>query len=123
LKPVKIEDPKSTAFLVLDLVKQDLQYERRPRCVTSISSTQKFLTQARSKGLPIIHSYTTSSNPTDIFAGSRARPGEPLVRARLTNLLEPIWKSILKDKGIKTVIVVGTAAHGRGNLHGQPSRL
>ena len=112
LKPVKIEDPKSTAFLVLDLVKQSCNNERRPRCVTSISSTQKFLTQARSKGLPIIHSYTTSSNPTDFLPEVAPAAGEPLVRAPADKFVGTDLEKILKDKGINTVIVVGTAAHG-----------
>src|SRR5512147_1457772 len=67
LKPVKIDDPKSTAFLVLDLVKQGCSNERRPRCITSIPQIQDFLSQARSKGLFVVHSYTTSSSPSDFL--------------------------------------------------------
>ena len=35
LKPVTL-DPKTTALLVMDLVKQTCNSERRPRCVASI---------------------------------------------------------------------------------------
>jgi len=112
LKAVKIEDPKSTAFLVLDLIKQGCNNERRPRCVASIPKVQSFLSQARGKGLTIIHSYTTSSTPADFLPEVAPASGEPLVRAPADKFVGTDLEKILKDKGIKTVIVVGTAAHG-----------
>jgi nicotinamidase-related amidase len=112
LKAVKIDDPKSTAFLVLDLVKQGCSNERRPRCITSVPQIQAFLTQARSKGLTVIHSYTTSSSPADFLPDVAPSAGEPLVRASADKFVGTDLEKILRDKGIKTVIVVGTAAHG-----------
>ena len=112
LKAVKIDDPKSTAFLVLDLVKQTCNNERRPRCLTSVSPIQSFLTQARTKGVAVIHSYTTSSTPGDFLPEVAPASGEPLVRASADKFVGTDLEKILKDKGIKTVIVVGTAAHG-----------
>jgi nicotinamidase-related amidase len=112
LKSVKIDDPKSTAYLVLDLVKQTCNSERRPRCVTSVPRIQAFLAQARSKGLAVVHSYTTSSTPADIFPEVAPLAGEPLVRAPADKFVGTDLEKILRDKGIKTVIVAGTAAHG-----------
>jgi len=112
LKQVKIDDPKSTAFLVLDLVKQGCNNERRPRCITSLPQIQAFLTQARSKGLTVIHSYTTSSSPADFLPDVAPSAGEPLVRAPADKFVRTDLEKILRDKGIKTAIVVGTAAHG-----------
>ena len=112
LKPVKIDDPKSTALLVLDLVKQGCSNERRPRCITSIPQVQAFLKQARSKGLLVIHSYTTSSSPADFLPDVAPATGEPLVRAPADKFVGTDLEKILRDKGIKTVIAVGTAAHG-----------
>ncbi|MEO6164929.1 MAG: cysteine hydrolase [Candidatus Binatia bacterium] len=112
LKAVKIDDPKSTAYLVLDMVKQTCNNERRPRCVASVPKVQAFLTQARSKGLSVIYSYTSSSTPADIFPELAPLPGEPLVRASADKFVGTDLEKILKDKGIKTVIVIGTAAHG-----------
>ncbi|HET7007568.1 MAG TPA: isochorismatase family protein [Candidatus Binatia bacterium] len=124
MKPVKIDDLKSTAFLVLDLVKQTCNNERRPRCVSSIPKIQTFLTQARSKGMFVVHSYTSSSSPSDFLPDVAPATGEPLVRAPAdkpcsdTAPRSPVkfvgtdLEKILRDKGIKTVIVVGTAAHG-----------
>ena len=112
LKPVKIDDPKSTAYLVLDMVKQTCNNERRPRCVTTMPKIQAFLAQARSKGLPVVYSYTTSSTPADIFSEVAPLAGEPLVRAPADKFVGTDLEKILRDKGIKTVIAVGTAAHG-----------
>lgn len=112
LKTVKIDDPKSTAFLVLDLVKQTCNNERRPRCLVSVPKVQAFLTQARSKGLAVIHSYTSSSTPADFLPEVAPLPGEPLVRSSADKFVGTDLEKILKDKGIKTVIVIGTAAHG-----------
>jgi len=112
LKAVKIDDPKSTAFLVLDLVKQTCNNDRRPRCVASVPKVQSFLSQARSKGLTVIHSYTSSSTPADFLSDVAPNAGEPLVRASADKFVGTDLEKILKDKGIKTVIVVGTAAHG-----------
>ena len=112
LKTVKIDDAKSTAYLVLDIIKQGCNNERRPRCIASVAPIQAFLTQARSKGLPVIHSYTTSSAPGDFLPEVTPATGEPLVRAPADKFVGTDLEKILRDKGIKTVIVVGTAAHG-----------
>lgn len=112
LKAVKIDAPKSTAYLVLDMVKQTCNNERRPRCVVSVPKVQAFLTQARSKGVSVIYSYTSSSTPADIFPELAPLAGEPLVRASADKFVGTDLEKILRDKGIKTVIVIGTAAHG-----------
>jgi nicotinamidase-related amidase len=112
LKSVKIDEPKSTAYLVLDMVKQTCNSERRPRCVATLPKVQAFLSQARSKGISVIYSYTTSSTPADIFPEVAPLAGEPLVRAPADKFVGTDLEKILREKGIKTVIVIGTAAHG-----------
>jgi nicotinamidase-related amidase len=112
LKPVKIDDPKSTAYLILDIIKQGCNEKRRPRCVASVPKIQAFLSQARGKGVSIIYSYTSSSKPADILPEVAPLPGEPLVQASADKFVGTDLEKILRDKGIKTVIVVGTAAHG-----------
>jgi nicotinamidase-related amidase len=112
LKPVKIDDPKSTAYLILDIVKQNCNNERRPRCIASVPKIHAFLSQARSKGLSVIYSYTSNSTPADILPEVAPLAGEPLVRAPADKFVGTDLEKILRDKGIKTVIVVGTAAHG-----------
>jgi nicotinamidase-related amidase len=111
LKPVTL-DPKTTALLVLDFIKQSCNNERRPRCVASVPKVEGLLKQARANKATVIFSYTTSSTPADIAKELAPLEGEPLVRAPSDKFLGTDLEKILKDRGIKTVIVTGTAAHG-----------
>jgi nicotinamidase-related amidase len=112
LKPVKIDDPKTTAYLVLDIQKQNCNNERRPRCIISVPKIQGFLKQARAKGLAIIYSTGGTGTPADILPDVAPIDGEPVVRAPADKFIKSDLEKILQDKGIKTVIVVGSAAHG-----------
>jgi nicotinamidase-related amidase len=111
LKPVTL-DPKTTALLVLDFVKQSCNNERRPRCVASVPKVEGLLKQARDNKASVIFSYTSNSTPADIAKELAPLEGEPLVRAAADKFLGTDLEKILKDKGIKTVVVTGTAAHG-----------
>jgi nicotinamidase-related amidase len=111
LKPVTL-DASSTALLVLDFVKQTCNNERRPRCLASVPKMEKLLKQARSNKVTVIYSVTTSSTPADILKELAPLEGEPIVKAMADKFLGTDLEKILKDKGIKTVIVTGTAAHG-----------
>ncbi|HEY3306161.1 MAG TPA: cysteine hydrolase [Candidatus Binatia bacterium] len=111
LKPVTL-DAKTTALLVLDFVKQGCNNERRPRCVASAPKVQGLLKQARSNKATVIYSVTTSSTPADILKEVAPLGSEPMVKAMADKFLGTDLEKILKDKGIKTVIVTGTAAHG-----------
>ncbi|HEY7221075.1 MAG TPA: cysteine hydrolase [Candidatus Binatia bacterium] len=111
LKPVTL-DPKTTALLVLDFVKQTCNAERRPRCLTSIPKVQALLKLARDKGLTVVHSITTSATPADIAKELTPAAGEPIVKAPADKFFKTDLEKILTGKGIKTVVVVGTAAQG-----------
>ena len=111
LKPVKI-DPKVTALLLLDFNKQTCNAERRPRCIASIPKVQKLLTQAREKGVSVIYSLSTGATTGDIAKELAPLAGEPAVLSGPDKFTGTDLEKILKEKGIKTVIVTGTAAHG-----------
>src|ERR1043166_8521192 len=105
-------DPKTTALLSLDFVKQTCNTERRPRCLSSIPHVKALLEQSRSKGYLVVHSVTTASTPADVLPDVTPRDGEPVVKAAADKFFRTDLEKILSDKGIKTVIVVGTAAQG-----------
>src|SRR5882762_76704 len=111
LKPVTL-DPKTTALLVLDFVKQTCNTERRPRCLTSVPHVQALLKLARDKGVLVVHSITTAATPADILKDVAPLEGEPIVKSAADKFFKTDLETILNDKGIKTVVVVGTAAHG-----------
>ncbi len=111
LKKVKV-DPKTTAFLVLDLIKQTCNAERRPRCLESLPKVQKFLAAARAHGMPVIYSLVPNAKTSDIAAEVAPLGTEPMVATIANKFIRTDLDKILKDKGITTIIPVGTTAQG-----------
>jgi nicotinamidase-related amidase len=117
LKPVTV-DPKTTALLVMDLTKQLCNNEIRPRCIASIPKIAGLLAAARAKGVMVIYTLVSSPSITiaDTLPGVAPKGDEPVVAAFLDKFMlgdqDTGLQKILKDKGITTVIAVGTAAHG-----------
>jgi hypothetical protein len=109
LKPVTVGNVGETALLVLDIQKQNCP--PRPRCMASVPKIQKLLGEARAKGMPVVHA-TFSGKVEDILPEAAPVSGEPVVTSGPDKFVGTDLEKILKDKGIKTVIVVGTAAHG-----------
>jgi nicotinamidase-related amidase len=115
LKPVTI-DPKTTALLVMDLVKQGCNDKRRPRCVASIPTIEKLIAAARAKGVTVIYSTLPSIAIGDTLPAIAPKPNDPVVTARVDKFLlgdkDTGLEKMLKDKGIITVIPVGVASYG-----------
>jgi nicotinamidase-related amidase len=105
-------DPKTTALLLLDFNKQTCNAERRPRCIASIPKMKKLLDYARSKGALIVYSLSAGAAPGDIATDLAPMEGDPVVTSGPDKFMATDLEKILKEKGIKTVIVTGTAAHG-----------
>jgi nicotinamidase-related amidase len=111
LKAVTI-DRKTTALLMLDFNKQTCNTERRPRCVASIPKVATLLAAARGAGIPVLYSLGGGGAPADIAKELTPAKDEPIIASGLDKFAGTELESILKQKGIKTVIIVGTAAHG-----------
>ncbi|HET9025492.1 MAG TPA: isochorismatase family protein [Burkholderiaceae bacterium] len=109
LKPVSV-DPKTTALLMLDFVTPNCN--PRPRCLASVPGAKKLLTEARSRGMTIVHSTTSATKAADIVADLAPRAEEPVVASGVDKFRGTDLEKILKDKGIEQVIAIGTAAHG-----------
>lgn len=109
LKPVTI-DPKGSALLVLDIVKQTCP--PRPRCVASVPKIQGLLTKARGKGVAVIYSLVPGGTVADILMEVAPQGGEPIIMSGPDKFLGTDLEKVLKDKGVQTVIIVGTAANG-----------
>ncbi len=123
LKPVTI-DPKVTALLVLDPVKQSCNMERRPRCITSLPKIQALLGQARAKGMTVIYTHYTGSAAADILKEVAPSAGETVLGGTTGDkFLRTDLENMLKNKGIKAVIIVGTAAEAAVLLTGSAAAL
>ncbi|MEP9376024.1 isochorismatase family protein [Aquabacter sp. CN5-332] len=111
VKPVTA-DPKTTALLVLDLVRQGCNEQRRPRCLPTVAPVQALLEKARAAGVPVVYSLVANSTAADVLKDVAPLGSEPTVTSGTDKFLGTDLDKILREKGIKTVIVVGTAAHG-----------
>ena len=111
LKPVKA-DPGTTALLVLDMQKGNCNAERRPRCVASIARVRALLGAARDAGAMVGYSLTSSAKVTDIREELPPRPGEPVVKSGVDKFFGTDLEKRLRGRGVQTVILVGTSAHG-----------
>jgi nicotinamidase-related amidase len=109
LKAVTV-DPKTTALLMLDFVPPTCG--TRPRCMASLPAMKKLLEQARASGMPVAHSVTGTTKAEDILKDVAPLAGEPVVQASVDKFRNTELEKFLKDKGVQTVIVTGTAAHG-----------
>lgn len=109
-------DPQSTALLMLDFLRQNCA--PNPRCTASLPKAKELLAAARAKGLTVI--YTAYPGGGDILPEVARKESEPLVTAFLDKFMltnkdgshDTGLDKMLKDKGIKTLIVVGSAANG-----------
>ncbi len=111
LKPVAA-DPATTAIPVLDIVKQTCNMQARPRCVASVPEIAALIARATTARMSIVWSVIPGGRVDDILPDVRPFPGQPLVTAGPDKFLGTDLEAILKGRGIKAVIVSGTAAHG-----------
>ncbi|HEY5377982.1 MAG TPA: isochorismatase family protein [Pseudolabrys sp.] len=109
LKPVTV-DPKTTALLMLDFMKQNCG--KRPRCLATLPAMKKLLAEARAAKATIIYSIIANSTIADVLPDVAAQPDEQHVLSGPDKFRNTELEKMLKDKGIKTVITVGTAANG-----------
>jgi nicotinamidase-related amidase len=122
LKPVTLE-PKTTALMVMDLIKQTCNENARPRCVASIPKVAKLLAAARASGVTVIYTIIPSAGPNvpvpvigDTLPGVAPKGDEPVITSFVDKFIlgnkDTGLEKMLKDKGITTIVAVGTATNG-----------
>ena len=111
LKPVTV-DPEVIALLILDIQNGNCNQRRRPRCVASVPKIRSLLAEARANSMPVVYSLTGGADVADIREEVTPIPNEPIVKSGVDKFFGTDLEKILRDKGIETVILVGTSAHG-----------
>ncbi len=115
LKPVTA-DARTTALLVLDMFGQPCNPQHNPRCVQSIPAVKKLLDRARAAGALVVYTAypTAAGRPAakDILPELAPSAGDPFFVGPLNKYIGTDLEKTLKDKGIQSVIAVGTFAHG-----------
>jgi nicotinamidase-related amidase len=109
LKDITV-DPKTTALLMLDFMSQNCG--KRPTCIASLPTMKKLLAAARAAKAPVIYSIIANSTTADVMPDVAPLGDEPWVQAGPDKFINTDLAKILKDKGIQTVIVTGTASNG-----------
>ena len=104
--------PETTALLVLDIEELTCNQARRPRCLKTVPRIAALIKQARAAGLPVVYSMTSRGTLETMLPPVTPEPGEPVVHSSVDKFWNTDLEDILKQKGITSVIVTGTAAHG-----------
>jgi nicotinamidase-related amidase len=112
LKPVKIENPRETALLVMDFTNQTCTEARRPRCAHQVPKVAKLVVDARAKGALVIFSVASAgATAADLLADLKAASGEEVLPPLGPDkFIGSALEKTLKDRGIKTVVAMGTQA-------------
>src|SRR5438309_3748808 len=105
---VTVEAP-TTALLVLDIT--TVICTPRPACVASVPKIQALLKKARDAKAFVVYSQTTTAG-TQVLPEVAPVAGEPQVAGRADKFFSTNLDDLLKSKGIKTAVIVGSAAHG-----------
>jgi len=105
-------DPKTTALLILDLMKTNCG--ERPRCTAMVPNVKKLHDSARAANMMVFYTLVgpPGATPADMVAGLTPRDGEWIYQRGPDKYLGSDLEKRLKDKGIKTVIITGTSAQG-----------
>ena len=109
LKPVTV-DPSTTALLMLDFMNQNCG--KRPRCLATLPAMKNLLGEARAHKVMVVYSIIANTTPADVIKDVAPEANEPHVKSGPDKFVNTDLDKILKDKGIKTVIAVGTSSNG-----------
>ncbi len=117
LKPTTVS-PVDTALLLLDFNgaqnpgKGPCSASKIPRCIASVPKVAKLLAASRTHGVYVIYSIGGEGGSEDIATALTPQPGDPVVKSGPNKFIGTDLDALLTDKGIRTVIVTGTAAEG-----------
>jgi nicotinamidase-related amidase len=108
LKPATI-DPATTAYLVLDILKQNCA--PRPRCMASVPHIKTLLDKARANNMMVVYSGFPATNPgVDTLPDIKPLGIEPTVVTIGDKFINTNLDGILKSRGIKTLLIAGSSS-------------
>jgi nicotinamidase-related amidase len=97
---------------MLDFVKQNCSEKVRPRCPATLPAAKQLLAGARANSALVVYGIVAGSVIGDTLGDVAPNGTEPVVQSGPDKFLNTELEKILKDRGIRTVIVAGTAANG-----------
>ncbi|WP_186115578.1 isochorismatase family protein [Burkholderia gladioli] len=112
LKSVSVTDPAHTALLLLDFDVSTCNGKERPDCPASLPAVASLLEKARQANLMTVYTLTSTGTLAAVPPAIAAKGDEKVVQSGVDKFLNTDLEAALKAKGIQTVIVAGTVAHG-----------
>lgn len=103
-------DPATTALLVLDLATQTCPVARH--CPAMLPAVEMLLAHARARHWAVIYTLGAASTVADILPGIARHDDEKLFTSGPDKFIGTGLEAELKQRGIKTVVTVGSAAEG-----------
>jgi nicotinamidase-related amidase len=103
---------RETALLVLDVQNSNCNQDRRPRCVKTLHHIQMLIEKSRKIKMLVIYTVTSAASKVDIRREVLPTREETIIKASVDKFYETDLHDILNDRNIKTIIMVGTSAHG-----------
>lgn len=101
-----------TALLILDIEQLTCNKERRPRCLDTVEIISNLLKKFRKEQLFVVYSLTPNGKPETILDDVKPNGDEPIVNSTVNKFLNTKLDHYLKEKGIKKLVITGTAASG-----------
>jgi nicotinamidase-related amidase len=115
LKAVSAES-RTTALLILDIIKQTCNGEKRPRCVAAVPKIKKLLEAARASAAMVVYATVPGVPISDALQDIAPLKDEPVIVSWVDKFAlggkDTRLEKLLRDRGIKTVITVGTSSNG-----------
>ena len=104
--------PATTALLVLDLATQTCSAPTRPRCPPMAAHVQPLLAHARERHWLVVYTLGGASKTADILPDVAKLGSEPEFTGPPDKFVGTGLEALLRERGIKTVVTIGSAAEG-----------
>ncbi|HEY3917707.1 MAG TPA: isochorismatase family protein [Stellaceae bacterium] len=111
LKPARL-DAKTTGLIVMDFVKQTCNEKARPSCVASLPKVKAMIAAAKAKNVAVIWTIIAGPKIDDYLPDVAPPAGTQPIVGQIDKFVGTDLEKTLKDKGITTVVLTGTSAHG-----------
>ena len=107
-------DPKKTALLLLDFLREVCTDEFRPRAAAALPKLKEFLERARKCDVVVVHTVTSQgAGSLEEFADAlKPIKGERIYSAQIDKFYGTDLESYLRGCDVDTVIIAGTSPNG-----------
>jgi nicotinamidase-related amidase len=96
----------------MDFVKQSCNEQNRPHCVALIPKVKAMIDAAEAKNVMIIWTLPNGPKPEDFLPQVAPPAGTKMIAGPVDKFVNADFEKELKDKGITTLVLTGTSAHG-----------